>query len=106
VTPSLSPRARAPVLSLCAERARRLGADVTKRAAASDTGTDAASATPEPWVTKRRLAKHLDVTPRWIEMQQRLGLPRLSTGGMNRYRISEVEAWLRERYGSDTRKAA
>jgi hypothetical protein len=48
---------------------------------------------PEPWVTKRQLADHLSVTPRWIELQQPLGLPRLSTGGMNRYRISEVEAW-------------
>jgi len=55
---------------------------------------------PEPWVTKRQLADHLSVTPRWIELQQPLGLPRISTGGMNRYRISEVEAWLRERYGS------
>lgn len=55
---------------------------------------------PERWVTKRQLADHLSVTPRWIELQQPLGLPRLSTGGMFRYRISEVEAWLRERYGS------
>lgn len=50
---------------------------------------------PEPWVTKRQLADHLSVTPRWIELQQPLGLPRLSTGGLSRYRISEVEAWLR-----------
>lgn len=55
---------------------------------------------PEPWVTKRQLADHLSVTPRWIELQQPLGLPRWTTGGMSRYRISEVEAWLRERYGS------
>jgi hypothetical protein len=55
---------------------------------------------PEPWVTKRQLADHLSVTPRWIELQHPLGLPHLSTGGMSRYRISEVEAWLRERYGS------
>lgn len=27
---------------------------------------------PEPWVTKRQLADHLSVTPRWIELQQRL----------------------------------
>jgi hypothetical protein len=54
----------------------------------------------EPWVTKRQLADHLSVTPRWIELQQPLGLPRLSTGGLSRYRISEVEAWLRERYSS------
>jgi hypothetical protein len=58
---------------------------------------------PERWVTKRQLADHLSVTPRWIELQQSLGLPRLSTGGMSRYRISEVEAWLRERYGSPSK---
>lgn len=38
-------------------------------------------------MTKRQLADHLSVTPRWIEFQQPLGLPRLSTGGMSRYRI-------------------
>ncbi|HUB35425.1 MAG TPA: hypothetical protein VL972_01250, partial [Solirubrobacteraceae bacterium] len=47
---------------------------------------------PESWVTKRELADHLSATPRWIEFQQPLGLPRLSTGDMSRYRISEVEA--------------
>jgi hypothetical protein len=41
----------------------------------------------EPWVTKRQLADHLSVTPRWIELQQQRGLPRWSTGGMSRYRI-------------------
>lgn len=55
---------------------------------------------PEPWVTKRQLADHLSVTPRWIELQHPRGLPHLATGGMSRYRISEVETWLRERYGS------
>jgi hypothetical protein len=62
--------------------------------------TDAEDRPREPWVTKQQLAEHPSVTRRWIELQQQLGLPRLSTGGMNRYRISEVEAWLRERYGS------
>jgi hypothetical protein len=55
--------------------------------------------TVEPWVTKQRLADHLLVTRRWIEQQQHHGLPYLRMGGMNRYRISEVETWLRERYG-------
>ena len=54
---------------------------------------------PEPWITKQRLAEHLSVTPRWIELQQRLGLPHIHTPGLNRYRISEVEAWLRKQYG-------
>jgi hypothetical protein len=34
---------------------------------------------------------------RWIELQQRRGLPHIHTPGLNCYRISEVEAWLRER---------
>jgi hypothetical protein len=50
----------------------------------------------ERWVTKQRLAEHLEVTTRWIEYRQRLGLPYLRMGGMNRYRVSEVEAWLRD----------
>lgn len=53
----------------------------------------------EPWITKQRLAEHLSVTPRWIELQQRLGLPHIHTPGLNRYRISEVESWLRDQYG-------
>jgi hypothetical protein len=48
----------------------------------------------EPWVTKRQLADHLQVTPRWIELQHPHGLPRLRRGGIVRYRISDVEAWL------------
>jgi hypothetical protein len=55
---------------------------------------------PEPWLTKRQLAGHLAVSGRWIELQQRRGLPYLCMGGINRYRISHVEAWLREHYGS------
>lgn len=54
---------------------------------------------PEPWITKQRLAEHLSVTQRWIEHQQRRGLPHIHTPGLNRYRISDVEIWLREQYG-------
>jgi hypothetical protein len=54
----------------------------------------------EPWLTKQRLAEHLAVSGRWIELQQHVGLPYLRMGGLNRYRVSEVEAWLRERYNS------
>jgi hypothetical protein len=59
----------------------------------------AGESSPEPWITKQRLAEHLSVTPRWIELQQRRGLPHIHTPGLNRYRISEVESWLREQYG-------
>lgn len=49
----------------------------------------------EEWVTKRVLAEHLKVTGRWIEMQHHQGLPHIRRGSVVRYRISEVEAWLR-----------
>jgi hypothetical protein len=53
-----------------------------------------------PWLTKPQLAEHLAVSDRWIELQQRVGLPYLRMGGLNRYRVSEVEAWLREHYNT------
>lgn len=49
----------------------------------------------ERWVTKRELAVHLHVALRWIEMQHHNGLPHVRRGGVVRYRISEVERWLR-----------
>jgi predicted DNA-binding transcriptional regulator AlpA len=54
----------------------------------------------EPWLTKPQLAEHLAVSDRWIEMQQHVGLPYLRMGGLNRYLVSEVEAWIREHYNS------
>src|SRR5690348_17217839 len=53
----------------------------------------------EKWVTKQQLAVHFQVTTRWIESQQSLGLPYMRMGGINRYVLSEVEAWMREHYG-------
>jgi hypothetical protein len=53
---------------------------------------------------RRSPARHA----RWIEQQQQHhGLPYLCIGSMNRYRISEVEEWLRERYaqGGETADA-
>jgi len=60
----------------------------------------------EKWVTKQQLAAHLQVTPRWIVSQQSLGLPYLRMGGMNRYVVSEVDAWLRRQYGEPRMEAA
>jgi hypothetical protein len=60
----------------------------------------------EEWLTKQQLAAHLQVTPRWIESQQQLGLPHLHMLGINRYRVAEVEAWLRERYGKPPEEVA
>jgi hypothetical protein len=60
----------------------------------------------EKWVTKQELAIHLSVTPRWIVQQQALGLPHMHMRGINRYVVSEVEAWLREQYGEPRQEAA
>ncbi len=46
----------------------------------------------EPWLTKRELARALRCSTRTIE---RLRLPALRVGGQNRYRLGEVEAYLR-----------
>ncbi len=46
----------------------------------------------EPWLTKRELASELRCSTRTIE---RLQLPALRVGGQNRYKLSEVEMYLR-----------
>jgi predicted DNA-binding transcriptional regulator AlpA len=61
---------------------------------------------PERWITKQELAEHLGVSRRWIELQQPLGLPHIRTTGMTRYRVSEVDAWLRKQYGSPSAKSS
>lgn len=48
----------------------------------------------EPWLTKREPADRLRCSRRTIE---RLGLPAMRVGGQNRYRLSEVEAYLMRR---------
>ena len=45
----------------------------------------------EPWLTKRELALELRCSTRTIE---RLRMPAMRVGGQNRYRLSEVEAYL------------
>ena len=46
----------------------------------------------EPWLTKRELARRLCCSTRTIE---RLDLPAMRVGGQNRYKVTEVEAYLR-----------
>jgi excisionase family DNA binding protein len=45
----------------------------------------------EPWLTKREVARKLQVSTRTIE---RLRLPAIRVGGQNRYRMSEVDRAL------------
>ena len=45
----------------------------------------------EPWLTKREVARKLQVSTRTIE---RLRLPYSRVGGQNRYRMTQVESAL------------
>lgn len=51
----------------------------------------------EPWVTKQQLANHLGYTTRWVEYRITEGLPFEQFCSRKRFRITEVEQWLRER---------
>lgn len=52
---------------------------------------DTLASMAEAWLTKRELATELKISTRTIE---RLRLPAMRVGGQNRYRRSEVEAFL------------
>lgn len=80
-----------------AQRLPRALARSARRAmrAAPDT-----TACGEKWVTKRVIAAHLGVSIRFIETQHNLGLPVLRMGTINRYHVSEVEAWMRDYYSA------
>ena len=52
-----------------------------------------AGQTIESWLTKRELAAELRCSTRTVE---RLRLPCMRVGGQNRYRMSEVERFLRD----------
>jgi phage terminase Nu1 subunit (DNA packaging protein) len=56
-----------------------------------------APATSEAWLTKAQLAERLDVSIRWIDYRRCEGMPSHKWGGVVRFRLSEVEAWLSER---------
>jgi hypothetical protein len=47
----------------------------------------------EPWLTKAEIASALKVSVRTVE---RCHPPAMRVGGQNRYRLSEVERFLRE----------
>ena len=54
-------------------------------------------AAPEGWVSKRVVARHFGVCTRTVENWGSRGCPRLKgRNGLRRYRLSEMEDWLRE----------
>lgn len=54
--------------------------------------------TREGWVTKAMIAEHFGVSERWIEQRvQKDKMPSWKVGRTRRFRVSDVEDWLRKR---------
>ena len=49
----------------------------------------------EPWLTKRQLAEQLAVSPRWLDARVAEGMPRRLIAEAHKFRVSEVERWLK-----------
>ena len=52
----------------------------------------------EPWVSKAQVAAYLGRSTRWVELMARKGMPSRMIGGRRAYRLSEVDAWVAERF--------
>ncbi len=50
----------------------------------------------EPFVTVDELAEHIGVTTRTLRRWRDQGMPHYMRGATLRFRVSEVEAWLRQ----------
>jgi len=72
-------------LSLLIDRLDAIQRDVEELAAPGD----------ERWRTKTQLAAHLVISSRWIDYRVAEGLPRRKLAGGHKFRVSEVEHWLR-----------
>jgi hypothetical protein len=48
----------------------------------------------EPWVSAQTVARHFAVSVRTVQRWRQGGCPCLGRGGMVRFRLSAVEAWL------------
>lgn len=53
----------------------------------------------EPWVSKAHVASYLGRSTRWVELRVRDGLPSQMIGGRRSFRLSAVDAWIRDRFG-------
>ena len=49
----------------------------------------------ERWLTTREIAQYLGFSTKWVLRQVRLGMPVAIMGARYRFKITEVEAWLR-----------
>lgn len=56
----------------------------------------------EPWFGKKTLAQYYGCSVRWIDERVREGMPCCMIAGKRKFRLSQIEPWLRERgYISD-----
>jgi len=50
----------------------------------------------EPWVTLQDVAKHLQVAEDTVHRWLKRGMPATKAGRVWRFKLSEVDAWVRE----------
>jgi len=55
-------------------------------------------ATRGPLLSMRELAAELGFSERWVRYRVQEGMPKRRWGNQYRFRLTEVEAWLEERY--------
>lgn len=88
-----------------ADAARRIGRHAMRLAESLDgppplaVGRIHTPAPLEAWLTKAQAAAHLGVTTRTINRWQHEGLPHHPVRGVNRYRRSELDAWVEDAEG-------
>jgi excisionase family DNA binding protein len=52
----------------------------------------------ERWITLKEAAAHLNVSPSWLYQKgPHVGVPRVQIGNKYRYKLSELEGWMRSR---------
>ena len=51
----------------------------------------------EPYLSKQGAADHFDVSKATVDYWCRKGMPFHQLGARRRFRVSEIEAWLRDR---------
>lgn len=52
---------------------------------------------PDPWITRAEVAARLGVSVRWVDYRVTEGMPSLKMRGARRFKMREVEDWLRQR---------
>jgi predicted DNA-binding transcriptional regulator AlpA len=54
---------------------------------------------PEPLLSKKQLAAHYGFSTRWVELRVNEGMPSALIGGRRRFKLSEIDHWLKRRSG-------